>query len=210
MTDNNVKYPHGFEVLKSYFLQASKRNVVPSLSEFINLNGDYVARLTPKSNNPLALDGAWTKRFSSAANILNIKETRKVVEDKPNWTYVIKTRYKAEISESRHERTYEIKESTAAEEAENAHKRLLSESMGYENEGDPSTPSNKIRVINAESPPHRQYDDSSDDDIIASSTLTNIFLCNTKRVPSFKGENSEAQSQDSPAITSSAYASLAG
>jgi hypothetical protein len=56
-------------------LQASKRNFVPSLSEFINLNDDYVARLTPKSNNPLALDGAWTKRFSSAANILNIKES---------------------------------------------------------------------------------------------------------------------------------------
>ncbi|CAG8671369.1 21332_t:CDS:10 [Rhizophagus irregularis] len=66
-----------------------------------------------------------------------------------------------------------------AEEVENARKRLLSEFTGHEqNEGGSSTPS-KIWVINAKSPSHQQYDDSSDDDIIASSPLANIFH-NTK------------------------------
>ncbi|CAB4399654.1 unnamed protein product [Rhizophagus irregularis] len=126
-----------------------------------------------------------------------------VVEDKSDWTYVIETRYKAQISESRYEKKYEMysnenehvgeqllrdqrkrvrKKNMAektAEEVENARKRLLSEFTGHEqNEGGSSTPS-KIWVINAKSPSHQQYDDSSDDDIIASSPLANIFH-NTK------------------------------
>ncbi|RGB28952.1 hypothetical protein C1646_767178 [Rhizophagus diaphanus] len=77
------------------------------------------------------------------------------------------------------------------EEVENARKRLLSEFTEYEqNEGGSSTPS-KIWAINAESPSYQQYDDSSDDDIIASSPLANIFHMTKKKDLSLKDENIE-------------------
>ncbi|CAG8658184.1 9113_t:CDS:2, partial [Paraglomus brasilianum] len=58
-------------VLKSYFESASERDVVPSLSEFVQLNTDFVSKPTPRSNHPLALESAWTKRFESTAKLLN-------------------------------------------------------------------------------------------------------------------------------------------
>ncbi|CAG8647232.1 10166_t:CDS:2, partial [Diversispora eburnea] len=95
---------------KSYFAWASDQNVIPSLSEFVRLNVDFVARSTPKSNELLALEGSWIKRFELASNILRTKESTlrlpKIIKDKADWSCVIEKRHRIQISESRREKTY--------------------------------------------------------------------------------------------------------
>ncbi|CAG8689463.1 3673_t:CDS:2, partial [Ambispora gerdemannii] len=50
------------------------QNVIPSLSEFVRLNVDFVARSSTQTSDLLGLEGAWAKRFDSTAKILNIEE----------------------------------------------------------------------------------------------------------------------------------------
>ncbi|GBC11031.2 hypothetical protein GLOIN_2v1868900 [Rhizophagus irregularis DAOM 181602=DAOM 197198] len=54
---NIITHPYIFEALKSYFLRTSENNLVPTLSEFIRLNTDLVARSPPDSNKSAALQG---------------------------------------------------------------------------------------------------------------------------------------------------------
>ncbi|UZO05440.1 uncharacterized protein OCT59_025790 [Rhizophagus irregularis] len=71
---NIITHPYIFEALKSYFLRTSENNLVPTLSEFIRLNTDLVARSPPDSNKSAALQGAWAKRFTYVASVLNISK----------------------------------------------------------------------------------------------------------------------------------------
>ncbi|CAG8683960.1 16563_t:CDS:2, partial [Acaulospora colombiana] len=59
---------------KTYFAWATEQNVIPSLSEFVRLNVDFIARSSPFSSDLLGLEGAWKKRFELASNILRTKE----------------------------------------------------------------------------------------------------------------------------------------
>ncbi|CAI2175052.1 9440_t:CDS:2 [Funneliformis geosporum] len=67
----------------------------------------------------------------------------------------------------------------------------------------PSTPSNKIRIIDVESSPHL-YNHFSDNDNIAPIHLENIFFV-TQIDSSLNGEVSETQPQDSPGNKQPAY-----
>ncbi|CAG8553436.1 25905_t:CDS:2 [Dentiscutata erythropus] len=75
MNDNSSSsYPYAFEELKLYFLWTLENNIAPVFSEFIRLHIDFVARSPPESNQLSALQGAWIKRFTSAATILGISK----------------------------------------------------------------------------------------------------------------------------------------
>ncbi|RHZ59534.1 hypothetical protein Glove_363g45 [Diversispora epigaea] len=69
------KKPYGFDIFKSYFAWASERDIVPSLSEFVQLNTDFVARSSTQTSDLSGLEGAWAKRFDLTAKILNTKES---------------------------------------------------------------------------------------------------------------------------------------
>ncbi|CAG8729442.1 18135_t:CDS:2, partial [Rhizophagus irregularis] len=97
---NIITHPYIFEALKSYFLRTSENNLVPTLSEFIRLNTDLVARSPPDSNKSAALQGAWAKRFTYVA------VSGQVVEDTSDWSCVLEERFKIQISSSRREKTY--------------------------------------------------------------------------------------------------------
>ncbi|CAG8539153.1 7746_t:CDS:10 [Ambispora leptoticha] len=107
-------YPYGFDILKSYFQRASENDRAPTLSEFVSLNVDFIARSSPKTNEKL--NGTWNKRFVTAAEILKIKESvvplpsdnveASVVVDEPDWSRVFEERFKMQISSSRREKTY--------------------------------------------------------------------------------------------------------
>ncbi|PKC74172.1 hypothetical protein RhiirA1_409580 [Rhizophagus irregularis] len=59
--NNIIIHPYIFEALKSYFLRTSENNLVPTLSP-------------PDSNKSAALQGAWAKRFTYVASVLNISK----------------------------------------------------------------------------------------------------------------------------------------
>ncbi|CAG8614229.1 11295_t:CDS:10, partial [Diversispora eburnea] len=61
-------------VFKSYFAWASERDVVPSLSEFVQLNTDFVARSSTQTSDLQGLEGAWAKRFDLTAKILILRK----------------------------------------------------------------------------------------------------------------------------------------
>ncbi|KAG9298192.1 hypothetical protein G9A89_002680 [Geosiphon pyriformis] len=65
--------PLTFPVVKSYLLQTLLNNRVPSLSEFVRLNVDFVAKSSPESNDHAALNGTWKRRFVTIADILGRK-----------------------------------------------------------------------------------------------------------------------------------------
>ncbi|CAG8656216.1 11515_t:CDS:2, partial [Acaulospora morrowiae] len=73
------QYNIKFSVFKSYFTWASNQNVIPSLSEFVRLNVDFVARSSTQTSDLLGLEGAWAKRFDSTAEILNIEESITII-----------------------------------------------------------------------------------------------------------------------------------
>ncbi|RUP06368.1 hypothetical protein BC936DRAFT_140351 [Jimgerdemannia flammicorona] len=66
----DLKYPLGFETMKSYF--ALEKKDAPSLRDFIRLNIDFVARSSPDTNDFAALNGAWKNRFLTTAKLLGI------------------------------------------------------------------------------------------------------------------------------------------
>ncbi|CAG8742027.1 5108_t:CDS:2 [Funneliformis caledonium] len=74
-TDAECSCPYAFEDIKKYFELASKRDFVPSLSEFVRENSDLLVRSPPEVNDFKSLDGAWKKRFTTVAKILNIEES---------------------------------------------------------------------------------------------------------------------------------------
>ncbi|RGB28526.1 hypothetical protein C1646_673161 [Rhizophagus diaphanus] len=70
---NIIIHPYIFE----------ENNLVPTLSEFIRLNTDLVARSPPDSNKSAALQGACAKRFTYVASVLNISKERYRVRLRP-------------------------------------------------------------------------------------------------------------------------------
>ncbi|RUS21440.1 hypothetical protein BC938DRAFT_475409 [Jimgerdemannia flammicorona] len=97
----DLKYPLGFETMKSYF--ALEKKDAPSLRDFIRLNIDFVARSSPDTNDFAALNGAWKNRFLTTAKLLGItKEIKgirvrcrpelRVITDQFDWTSVIERR----------------------------------------------------------------------------------------------------------------------
>ncbi|CAG8604089.1 35622_t:CDS:2, partial [Racocetra persica] len=66
--------PFGFTI-KSYIESASECNVIPSFSEFVRLNADFIVRSSTKTSDLQGLEGAWAKRFDLTARILNTEES---------------------------------------------------------------------------------------------------------------------------------------
>ncbi|CAG8537248.1 5799_t:CDS:2 [Funneliformis mosseae] len=50
-----------------------QEKVIPSFSEFIRSNVDFIARSSTQMSNFQRLEGAWTKHFNLSAKILNIE-----------------------------------------------------------------------------------------------------------------------------------------
>ncbi|RUS21441.1 hypothetical protein BC938DRAFT_475409 [Jimgerdemannia flammicorona] len=96
----DLKYPLGFETMKSYF--ALEKKDAPSLRDFIRLNIDFVARSSPDTNDFAALNGAWKNRFLTTAKLLGIT---KVITDQFDWTSVIERRMRMQIASNRREKT---------------------------------------------------------------------------------------------------------
>ncbi|CAG8623459.1 15382_t:CDS:2 [Funneliformis caledonium] len=65
------KKPHGFD--GKYTFSETDEKVIPSFSEFICSNVDFIARSSTQTSNFQGLEGAWTKRFNLSAKILNIE-----------------------------------------------------------------------------------------------------------------------------------------
>ncbi|CAG8671639.1 15060_t:CDS:2, partial [Funneliformis mosseae] len=74
-TDAECSCPYAFEDIKKYFELVSKRDFVPSLSEFVRKNTNLLVRSPPEVNDFKSLDGAWKKRFTTVAKILNMEES---------------------------------------------------------------------------------------------------------------------------------------
>ncbi|CAG8585714.1 22758_t:CDS:10, partial [Racocetra persica] len=76
-----------FMVLKSYLIQTTKDKRVPSLSEFVRLNTNFIARLS--KNSKKKFQNTWKKRFLL------------VTTDKPNWNlFKREIRHKSDIVQS--------------------------------------------------------------------------------------------------------------
>ncbi|CAG8754961.1 9413_t:CDS:2, partial [Funneliformis caledonium] len=117
--------------LKSYFLRTSENNLVPTLSEFIRLNTDLVARSPPDSNKSAALQG-YRVRLRPELQI-------QVVEDTSDWSCVLEERFKIQISSSRREKTYTM----YSNENEHVGEQLLEDQRKRTREGETITSDTK-------------------------------------------------------------------
>ncbi|RIB10098.1 hypothetical protein C2G38_2207043 [Gigaspora rosea] len=100
-----------------------------------------------QSNQPVALQGTWMKRFTTAATILDISPGG------TDWSCVLKRRFENQISSTRRERTFtmylnEIREQLSEDQRKRSNRKKANLRC-YSNEGDiENTATNTIKRQN--------------------------------------------------------------
>ncbi|CAG8627326.1 134_t:CDS:2 [Ambispora gerdemannii] len=176
-----------FLAFKSYFAWASEHDVDPSLSEFIRLNVDFVARSSEKNDSGARTSFVLTASLSFVLALVMVLEAP-VVEDKPNWSYVTEKMHKIQISESRREKTYIM----YSNENEHVGNELLEDQEKSELDTSNSADAKTTRIsrltkrlldVAKESPPKRLakqvVKDDSNDPFIISGTLDELVVSGT-------------------------------